>query len=223
MTIKGRSLGSVVGVLAFASLALGQTVTMTLTNVNGANAGGVYTSPYYGTVNGSPVVMICDDYATEIGNPWGPWQATATSAATAATTGGRFAPLGQGAYNEVAFLATQLLQNPYSSATDIAISFAIWQIMDPGTGAGKPATDEPTQYDALTATWIQNAQSAVSGGYTGTNVTVYTPVAGGTPASQEFLVVSTPEPVAAAIVVGNLLTVFGLLLFRRRRSTTQAA
>ena len=48
-------------------------VTMQLTSVGGNNAGGVYTYPYYFSINGGkPVAMICDSYDNEVvvGETW---------------------------------------------------------------------------------------------------------------------------------------------------------
>jgi hypothetical protein len=49
------------------------TVTMKLTSVGGNNAGGVYTYPYYFSINGkAPVALICDTYDNEVvvGETW---------------------------------------------------------------------------------------------------------------------------------------------------------
>src|ERR1039458_8196414 len=49
------------------------TVNMQLTSVGGNNAGGVYTYPYYFSINGAaPVALICDSYDNEVivGETW---------------------------------------------------------------------------------------------------------------------------------------------------------
>ncbi|HEY3971457.1 MAG TPA: hypothetical protein VGM18_00550 [Candidatus Sulfotelmatobacter sp.] len=56
-----------------AGTALANSVDMQLTSVGGNQAGGVYTYPYYISVNGAaPVAMICDTYDNEIvvGETW---------------------------------------------------------------------------------------------------------------------------------------------------------
>src|SRR6202050_1725651 len=56
-----------------ATPALAGSVTMQLTSVGGNNAGGVYTYPYYFSINGkAPVALICDSYDNEVtvGETW---------------------------------------------------------------------------------------------------------------------------------------------------------
>ena len=38
------------------------TVTLQLTGLNGATQGGYYVGPVSGTVNGTPITMVCDDF-----------------------------------------------------------------------------------------------------------------------------------------------------------------
>jgi hypothetical protein len=55
------------------STALANTVDMTLVNVGPNNSGGVYTYPYYFSINGgTPVALICDsfDNRVSIGESW---------------------------------------------------------------------------------------------------------------------------------------------------------
>jgi hypothetical protein len=41
-------------------------VTMVFQNVNGANGGPYYVSPYLGTLNGQTVTLFCDDILNEV-------------------------------------------------------------------------------------------------------------------------------------------------------------
>jgi len=55
------------------STALASSVTMKLTGVGGNNAGGVYTYPYYFSINGkAPVALICDTFDNQVivGETW---------------------------------------------------------------------------------------------------------------------------------------------------------
>ncbi len=227
------------GLLAFASAGYAQ-YTMELTSVgDGAQSGGVYVSPYQGTIsqNGKQIYsgyVICDDFNTDSSLDT-PWSATETSAASL-NGGEKFGsvqytdPNGDGKlwkaghafnaaqdYDAVAWLANQLLSNPNvnnpNSPVQAQYSFAIWDIFDGQTTGG-----------AASANLITSAFAAVLGGYQGTNVDVFTPSAQnqkGQNASQEFLVVNgpvaTPEGDSAALLVFDLLCVLAIVLVVRRR------
>jgi hypothetical protein len=200
--------------------------TATLTGVGtGTVADGVYVSPYVGTIQGPGVnysgFMICDDFTTEsyLNTPW---SATTTNAGS--LNGSEkfssvvFGGSAQTAYDAVAWLANKLVQpstlaNP---TAQIDYSFAIWDIFDGQTtdpnGKGQVAVLE------------QQALSAAVGGYTGSNVSVYTPSVtnpnGGINASQEFLVVNpVPAPEFDASSAGAAVTLLlgGLTILRGRR------
>src|SRR5436305_13194854 len=113
----------------------GSTAQMTLTSAGNNVVGNVYVNPYFGTVNGVPTVIICDDWGddTYLGESW-----TANVYAINDTSNTRntqkwslTAAQQMQDYTEAAFLATKLL-----SATDPAvageISYALWEIFDPG-------------------------------------------------------------------------------------------
>jgi len=231
-----RYLSIVAGILAFATLGHAQTYQMVLTGVGtGVTADGVYVSPYQGeivqggnitggTITGGTTVytgyVICDDFTTDsfLNSPW---TATASTAASGGKFNGSTFTFGgstynsQQMYNAVAYLANGLLGSLSSPTTQTNYSFAIWDIMDGQT----------TDPDGGAATLVKSAFEAVSGGYVGTNVDVFT--ASPQNASQEFLVVggpaiSTPEPVAAGVLGANLVTLMALVLFRRRRETKAA-
>jgi hypothetical protein len=205
-----RYLG-IAGFLAFASAGFSQ-YTMDLTGVgNGANADGVYVSPYQGSIwngaytgGGAPTTnplynngyVICDDFSDEsyVGDVW---NATATNAATLngneLFTTSQTAYSVQDNYDAVAWLANQLIADVNNSQltqtqlyTDQTnISFAIWDIMD-------GANTDPIGAGTV-STLIGDAFSeVVNGHYVGSNVTVFTPYENlgvGNNLSQEFLVV----------------------------------
>jgi hypothetical protein len=113
----------------------------------------------------------------------------------------------QQAYDAVAWLANGLLAS--SNVTDATAqtdySFAIWDIFD----------GEAIDPDGGAASLIAAAFAAAKGGYVGSDTTVYTPSPLG--ASQEFLVVSTPEASLPATLAVELSALAGLIFLMRRR------
>ncbi len=209
--------------LAFASVGFAQ-YTMDLTGVgDGANADGVYVSPYYGTITeaGSTVYtgyMICDDFNTESYLDT-PWSAGSTNAGalngdqkfTASTYVDPFSTTNtvtdQQAYDAVAWLANGLLSasNVTNPTAQTNYSFAIWDIFD----------GEAIDPSGGAAALIAEAFAAAKGGYVGSDTTVYT--ANPLGASQEFLVVSTPEAPLPATLAVELSALVGLIFLMRRR------
>jgi len=192
--------------------------TMDLTGVgDGAVANGVYVSPYQGTITDNIThnqifngFVICDDFNTEsyLNTPWNAISTNAGSlngnekfqtSLTSYTV--------QQNYNAVAWLANQLLLsgNVTNWTAQTNYSFAIWDIMDGQT------TDPDGGAQAL----IASAFDAVTNhGYVGSNVTVYTPNPN-VNASQEFLVVNTPEP-STLLLLGAGLLCLGLAAWRKQ-------
>ena len=197
-------------------------VTIVFTGVNGSSAGGVYTSPYYGTINGQAVSMICDSFSQRIpaGNTW---QATAYSFSN--LSGARFftgSPAdAQHNYNAAAWLGEMLL----GTLTDFnrnAISFALWDIFT--DSAVTLTSPQPQALADAAALWKSNAIAATNSDVNAyANWTVYTPtstqptgvsLSGGD--IQEFLV-RTPESPALAVLGLNLSGLLGLIVLFRRR------
>jgi len=114
-------------------------VIMDFTGVGGANSGGVFTYPYYFTINGVPTVpLMCVSYLQEIylSTPNETWQATITPIGTATTT-----PPGLTATEEEedAYLDSVIL-NPSSSVQTTSspaqiISDAQWAAWEVGDSA----------------------------------------------------------------------------------------
>jgi hypothetical protein len=220
--------GLTAGLLAASPACFAQ-YTATLTGVGtGTVADGVYVSPYVGTIQGPGVdytgFMVCDDFTTESHLNM-PWSATTTNAgalngsekfASNVVFGGQ-SYSAQYAYDAAAWLANHLVQTltPLNKTAQIDYSFAIWDLFD----------GQPTDPNGLgnVATYEQEALSAALGGYTGSNVSVYTPSLTnpkGLRESQEFLVVNpVPAPEMDASSAGGAVTLLlgSLLILRGRR------
>jgi len=232
--IKQNRLLSIAGFLIFAPMGFAQ-YTIDLTGVgDGASADGVYAGPYQGAIseNGNQIYsgyLICDDFNTESYLDT-PWFATATNAGNLNGTEKFTGPTSAENYDSAAWLATQLIYgsslennknepNVTDQAAQINYSFAIWDIfdglnLDPLGGAEGP--------NGLVA----QAFTAVSNGYMGRNVTVYTPSSNnplGKNQAQELLAVNrpvaTPEPSAATVLGLDLLSVAGIVFLVRRYRT----
>lgn len=211
-------------------------VNMQLTAVNGTSAGGVYTDPYYGTINGVSSTIICDDYGDEtyFNETWLANVTNETNAGTASPAvkwNAGSASATQTLYNELAWLATQLLAaTPGQAQADY--SFAIWQLACSSATAtvGNNCSNPVNSLSAADQQIVQNEINAAKGQtYTPgefSNVYIYTPISGSqgmcgnnpcvnTP-PQEFIVV-TPESSTVVMVGADLLGLLALAFFFRRR------
>jgi hypothetical protein len=112
----------------------------------------------------------------------------------------------QQAYNAAGWLANGLLANLSNTTSQINYSFAIWDLFDGQT----------TNPSGGAATLEQQALSQAAGGYTASNVSVFTP--NPKDASQEFLVVRPAPEIDATAASGALtLLVGGILVVGARR------
>ena len=96
------------------------TVTMRLTGVNSAQQGGYAVGTATGTVNGTPITMVCDDFAhhVSVGQTW-----TATISTFADLSSARYASL-PGAvakYQQAAWLFDQFAVNPTATGDNNAL------------------------------------------------------------------------------------------------------
>lgn len=210
--------------LSLASSAFAGPVSFKLTGVGShAVMGGVYTSPYNATIDGVPVLAICDDFNTHsyIGQTF---NAVVTNVASlqgesTASNAVKFdhndAAKQQTDYATAAYLAIQLLgidQSTAAGKTSAGLySFALWSIFTPtalNSLSGQNLTDATAIRDnALAMNWTPGAFG---------NVDIYTP-SPDQGASQEFIVVRTDEPGAVALLGFNILAVFSLVFFLRKR------
>lgn len=211
------------GLLSAAPAAFASTVSMELTGVgNGTNYGGVYDSPYDISINGAGAMLLsCDDFATEIG-VGSTWTAM-TESAGSVNSGVKFSTgyesyTLQQTYSAAAWIATQLVTPAVMNNQNeqIDYSLALWELFDPTLSGPVSFTGSLNGPDGQVPTLINDAFSAVARGFTGSNVTVYTPEP--LSSGQEFLQVQ-PVPLPASLPM-LLSGIAGLgALVRRRRST----
>jgi len=211
-------------------------VTVTFTNVNGANNGAFYVSPYTGTITGPngtmQVTLYCVDFNNEVtfgqtwqanvtplsgnlnntryGNPTIVQQLSATDPYYASYTP-------QQLYAQAAWLTTQMAQymspNYLTNPTDvnalIAIQYAIWDLFDPQAPTNSAAQQ-----------WILLAESNFSSiNLNDFELITNTGTLAMTGQVQEFLV-ETPEPGSLTLLGAGML-VFGFLI-RRKGSAANA-
>jgi hypothetical protein len=221
---------------------------MTLTGANlGTVMGGVYTSPYQITVDHTPMLLICDDFTTNIGVGL-EWTATVTSLADLVAGKNplgtpKFVPDNPATPEEIrnyataAVLAQELMSlGDFTTPAAAEISYAIWGIFDPtllgtttnpssGEGHLDPTTELPAAQKYLSdAQAVADAAIAKDDFSTLPSLTIYTPNNGpdkpyGLTSSQEFLSVSMAEPSYPAVLAVDLLAVLGLMVAFRRRIT----
>jgi len=205
--------------------------------------GGVYISPYtalIGSANDSNLTqdgvstsIICDDFTVDVSTNTPPWQAIVSNVAsinngTTASTQVKFdhtnATQQQQDYATAAFLAEEILAAQHAGNTTLegALSFAEWGLFDPTS----IDPNGPFSGKWITGSTLANAESDLSyaqshaGSYANySNVYIYTPTPAS--ASQEYLVVRTPEPPAALLLGVDMSALLGLiaLLSRRARRT----
>jgi hypothetical protein len=157
--------------------------------------------PYEGTLNGQSTEFFCVDFAHDITDHTG-WEVTITDLAN--PTGYGSTRMGsQATYLDMAWLVTKMM-GAGDQTTKAEYQWAIWSL----SGGVDPYGQNGT-YGALSL--LQDAQNAVSGGFTGQGWEILTPT--GT-YGQEFLV-TTPEPPGLFLLGAGLATLLGV----RRRAT----
>ncbi len=149
--------------------------------------GGVFTSPYGISVDGTTVPLICDDFTTDIsfGQTWSAIPTTFAALETGAPAGTpKFGPGGTAdpaittfdeeiqSYATVAVLAAELLALPddVSHAEPLGeLSYALWDVFDPGllSSVDNPfGSISPLELSAAQG-YLAAAQALVAGATTG--------------------------------------------------------
>jgi hypothetical protein len=257
---KSAELAVAVGI-CLASVAFGDVTFKDLAPPPGNSLAGIYTAPYQASINSGPSVpVICDDFADE-NSPPDSWTALTTDLSAFTGTTPTVATVYYGAtpntltgaelqtkdYVAAAILSMEIL-GLATPATSVGganntedLSYALWELFDPGSGAGTPTNTLVTAGDfadqAAAAADLTSALTA-AGTTTGAqylanestllhhsvDVTIYTPTTNGTSPNsptqhQEFIGVTVPEPATWA-VLGFDFVGAGIvgLYFRRRRS-----
>jgi PEP-CTERM motif len=187
-----------------ASAAAHSIVRMKLVGVGGNNADGVYTYPYYFSINGkAPVSLICDTYDNQVtmGEIWKAHESSLVS--------------GKGLFGsqlmdyKAAGLIFKSILNGTVSVN--AGNFAIWGLFS--TNAKNSAFFQGNGTAALDASFLALAAKAPNSAFQG--LVLYTPIAGtqswgGTP--QEYIGYSAvPEPATLTLFGTGLLSLAGML------------
>jgi PEP-CTERM motif-containing protein len=194
------------GVVFCAGTASANSVNMQLTGVGGNNAGGVYTYPYYFSINGAkPLALICDTYDNQVvvGETW---QANVVGLLS-----------GKGLFGNqlLDYKAAGLIFKAILNGTvgNNAGNFAIWGLFS--TNAQNNSYFQSSGAAQIENSYLGLAATAKNSAFSG--LALYRPIAGtqswgGT--AQEYIVYSpspVPEPSSLMLFATGLFSLAGLV------------
>ena len=203
-------------------------------------------------INGVSTAVLCDDWTANVYPTTPPWQATVTDISQlygetspsetvkfdnpdSPTITNATAAQQQNDYTVAGWLAIEIVQAQQANNQTLEgqLSYALWLNFDPTDPASYLSGMGATTDLNAAETDLSNARTYVSNNglnpgdfeaTTGYDLTIYTSVPKGY--TQEFLSltpVSAPEASAAAVLAADLIGLFGVVFFLRRRSARATA
>lgn len=213
-SLRAAALFVILATMMFAGSAFANsTVNMQLVGVGGNNAGGVYTYPYYFSINGSSnsVALICDSYdnRVDIGESW------------KANVVGLLSGKGLFGNQLLDYKAAGLIFKSILNGTlNVNVgNYAIWGLFS--TNAQNSSYFQTSGAGAVEQAYLRLASTAKNSAFNG--LVLYTPIAGtqsanGTP--QEYIGYSpVPEPGSLTLLGTGILSLAGMV---RRKLKAQA-
>ena len=204
--------------LFIGSAALNANTLPVVFNNGGSNVmGGVYVGPYNLTVGGQSMQLVCDDFLSTViaGETW-----NAVTSTYPTLSNVKFSGLVQ--YEEIGYLVQQMFANITNPTTVGYISWAIWDIFDPGVSSSDPYGTLTSGQQTQINNWlIQASNNYSTGNYS--NLVIYTPVPGsqvpfGAGSPQEYIgIVSAPEPATVLLLGFGLISLLILLGSKKMR------
>jgi len=186
-------------------------VSLKFVGPGGNNSGGVYTYPYYFSVNGSSTYtpLICDAFNNEI-STGETWSATVTPLLNA---GGMWGSSDLLDYKAAGLIFEGIVNGTINAN---AGNWAIWGLFASNAQSNPAFIASGAAW--LEGTYLTQAWNAPPSMFNG--LVIYTPISGtqswgGTP--QEFIgCVSVPEPGSLILMALTFLTLLGAVIYKQR-------